>query len=77
MWFFLPDCFARADVPSVCCAAKRTIALRTRHGQNVRASKEDTLVQAIQSIRIEPRVAVSDIYRVQDSMVSIDSWAGV
>ncbi|GAB6007499.1 hypothetical protein [Dysgonomonas reticulitermitis] len=37
----------------------------------------ETLVQAIQSIRIEPRVAVSDIYRVQDSMVSVDGWAGV
>ncbi len=37
----------------------------------------ETLVQAIQSIRIEPRVAVSDIHRVQDSMVSVDSWTGV
>lgn len=37
----------------------------------------ETLVQAIQSIRIEPRVAVSDIHRVQDSMVSVDGWAGV
>lgn len=37
----------------------------------------ETLVQAIRSIRIEPRVAVSDIHRVQDSMVSVDSWTGV
>jgi hypothetical protein len=37
----------------------------------------ETLVQAIRSIRIEPRVAVSDIHKVQDSMVSVDSWTGV
>lgn len=37
----------------------------------------EALVQAIRSIRIEPRVAVSDIHRVQDSMVSVDSWTGV
>lgn len=37
----------------------------------------ETLVQAIRSIRIEPRVAVTDIHKVQDSMVSVDSWTGV
>lgn len=37
----------------------------------------EALVQAIQSIRIQPRVAVSDIHRVQDSMVSVDNWTGV
>lgn len=37
----------------------------------------ETLVEAIRSIRIEPRVAVSDINRVQDEMVSVDNWVGL
>ena len=37
----------------------------------------DNLIKAIQSIRIEPKVAVTDIHKVQDSMVSVDGWAGV
>lgn len=37
----------------------------------------EALIYAIKNIRIEPRVAVSDIHRVQDSMVSVDSWTGV
>lgn len=37
----------------------------------------DNLIKAIQSIRIEPKVAVTDIAKVQDSMVSVDGWAGV
>lgn len=37
----------------------------------------ENLIKAIQSIRIEPKVAVTDIAKVQDSMVSVDGWAGV
>ncbi len=37
----------------------------------------DNLIKAIQSIRIEPKVAVTDIAKVQESMVSVDGWAGV
>lgn len=37
----------------------------------------ESLIQAIRSIRIEPRVAVTDIHRVQDSMISVDGWTGV
>lgn len=37
----------------------------------------ESLIQAIRSIRIEPRVAVTDIHRVQDSMVGVDGWTGV
>lgn len=37
----------------------------------------EALVYAIKNIRIEPRVAVTDIHKAQDSMVSVDSWTGV
>lgn len=37
----------------------------------------DALVDAIKSIKFSPRVAVSDILRVQDEMTSVDGWAGV
>ncbi|WP_163357192.1 hypothetical protein [Dysgonomonas sp. 25] len=35
------------------------------------------LLDAIQAIRIEPRVAVTDINRVQQSMVQADQWVGI
>jgi hypothetical protein len=35
------------------------------------------LIHAIKNIRIEPRVAVTDIHRVQDAMVEVDKWSGV
>jgi hypothetical protein len=37
----------------------------------------DSLIKAIQSIKIEPKVAVTDIHKVQDSMVSVSGWSGV
>lgn len=37
----------------------------------------EALIYAIKNIRIEPRVAVTDIHKAQDSMVSVDSWTGV
>lgn len=37
----------------------------------------DQLIEAIQSIKIEPRVAVTDINTVQDNMVRVDSWTGM
>ncbi|MDR2951588.1 MAG: hypothetical protein LBV71_20550 [Prevotella sp.] len=37
----------------------------------------ENLIKAIQSIRIEPKVAVTDIAKVQESMVSVDGWVGV
>ncbi|MBK5721866.1 hypothetical protein JGH11_13380 [Dysgonomonas sp. Marseille-P4677] len=36
----------------------------------------DALVDAIKSIKIAPKVAVTDILRVQDEMVQVDSWSG-
>lgn len=36
----------------------------------------DVLVDAIKSIKISPKVAVTDILRVQDEMVQVDSWSG-
>lgn len=35
------------------------------------------LLDAIRSIRFEPRVAVTDIIRAQDQMASVDSWVGM
>lgn len=35
------------------------------------------LVDAIKSIRIEPKVAVTDIHRVQDDMVNVSGWSGM
>ncbi|NDV78429.1 hypothetical protein [Dysgonomonas sp. 511] len=35
------------------------------------------LLDAIKSIRIEPKVAVTDILRVQDEMVQVDRWSGI
>jgi len=37
----------------------------------------EALIYAIKNIRIEPRVAVTDIHKVQDTMVSVDGWTGV
>jgi hypothetical protein len=37
----------------------------------------DSLIQAIKTIKIEPKVAVTDIHKVQDSMVSVSGWSGV
>jgi hypothetical protein len=37
----------------------------------------ETLVEAIRSIRIEPRVSVTDIDRVKGEMVSVDNWVGL
>jgi len=37
----------------------------------------DQLVDAIRNIRFEPKVAVTDIIRVQESMVSVDNWVGI
>ena len=38
-------------------------------------SKE--LIDAIRTMKIQPRVAVTDILRVQDEMVSVDGWSGM
>ncbi len=35
------------------------------------------LVDAIKAIRIEPKVAVTDILRVQDEMTQVDGWSGI
>lgn len=37
----------------------------------------DGLIKAIQAIKIEPKVAVTDIHRAQDNMVSVSGWSGV
>lgn len=37
----------------------------------------DSLIKAIQEIKIEPKVAVTDIHRAQDNMVSVSGWSGV
>ncbi|WP_255495418.1 hypothetical protein [Dysgonomonas sp. 521] len=37
----------------------------------------DSLIAAIQAIKIESKVAVTDIHKVQDSMVSVSGWSGV
>lgn len=37
----------------------------------------DSLIKAIQAIKIEPKVAVTDIHRAQDNMVSVSGWSGV
>ncbi len=37
----------------------------------------EALVDAIKSIKFAPRVAVTDILRVQDEMTQIDRWSGV
>lgn len=37
----------------------------------------ESLIQAIKTIKIEPKVAVTDIHKVQDSMVSVSGWSGV
>jgi len=37
----------------------------------------DALVAAIKSIKIEPKVAVTDILRVQDEMTHVDGWSGI
>nr|DAI67652.1 MAG TPA: hypothetical protein [Caudoviricetes sp.] len=37
----------------------------------------DSLIKAIQAIKIEPKVAVTDIHRAQDNMVSVSGWSGL
>jgi len=37
----------------------------------------EALVAAIKSIKIEPKVAVTDILRVQDEMTHVDGWSGI
>jgi hypothetical protein len=37
----------------------------------------ENLIKAIQSIKIESKVAVTDIHRAQESMVYVTGWAGV
>jgi len=37
----------------------------------------ESLVEAIQSIKIEPKVAVTDINNAQDSLVAVDNWTGL
>lgn len=37
----------------------------------------EELIEAIQSIRIEPKVAVTDINNAQNDIVSVDSWIGM
>lgn len=37
----------------------------------------ESLVEAIRAIRIEPRVSVTDIDRVRNEMVSVDGWVGL
>lgn len=37
----------------------------------------ESLIKAIQAIKIEPKVAVTDIHRAQDNMVSVSGWSGV
>ena len=44
---------------------------------NPSAVDNEYIVEAIRSIRIEPRVSVTDINRVRDEMVSVDGWVGL
>lgn len=37
----------------------------------------ESLIQAIKSIKIESKVAVTDIHKVEDNMVSVNGWSGV
>ncbi|MDH6309338.1 ElaB/YqjD/DUF883 family membrane-anchored ribosome-binding protein [Dysgonomonas sp. PFB1-18] len=37
----------------------------------------EMLVDAIKAIKIEPKVAVTDILRVQDEMTQVDGWSGI
>lgn len=37
----------------------------------------EALVDAIRSVKFEPKVAVTDIMRVQDEMTSVDGWTGM
>jgi len=37
----------------------------------------DALVDAIKSIKFAPKVAVTDILRVQDEMTQVDGWSGI
>jgi len=45
--------------------------------ENPNSIDNDVLVAAIKSIKIEPKVAVTDILRVQDEMTHIDGWSGI
>lgn len=38
---------------------------------------QEYILEAIRSIRIQPRVAVTDINRMQEEMVSVDNWVGL
>lgn len=44
---------------------------------NLSTVDNEYIVEAIRSIRIEPRVSVTDINRVRDEMVSVDGWVGL
>jgi hypothetical protein len=37
----------------------------------------ESLIQAIKSIKIESKVAVTDIHKVEDNMTSVSGWSGV
>jgi len=45
--------------------------------ENPNSIDNEALVAAIKSIKIEPKVAVTDILRVQDEMTRIDGWSGI
>lgn len=40
-------------------------------------AENEQLMDAIRSIKFSPKVAVTDIIRVQDEMASVDGWAGL
>lgn len=44
---------------------------------NTPNADNEQLVDAIRSMKFEPRVAVTDILRVQDEMASVDGWSGI
>ncbi len=45
--------------------------------ENTISIDNDSLVDAIHSIKIEPKVAVTDINNAQDESVKVDSWSGM
>ncbi|GEM_PF-2964376 len=44
---------------------------------NPNTINNEALVEAIQSIKITPKVAVTDIIRVQDEMAEVQGWSGI
>lgn len=42
-----------------------------------RENDNKALLEAIKNIKIEPKVAVTDIHRVQDEMINVSGWSGM